>query len=441
MSSAFRSFAYANYRLWFAGATVSNVGTWMQRTAQDWIVLTDLTDNDATALGVTMALQFGPQLLLVPITGLVADRMDRRRLLVITQAAMGALGLGLGILTVTGLVELWMVWGSALLLGVAAAFDAPARQSFVGELVPTTHLSNAVGLNSTSFNAARLIGPAAAGLLTAGIGAGWVFMVNGATFAATLVVLQRLRAGELVPRIRPPRERGQIRAGLRYVRGRSDLMLLFAMVFLLGTLGLNFPVFASTMARIEFRRGAGEFGLLSSVIAVGSVAGALLAARRERPRMRTVALASAGFAAAMIAAALMPTVWAFAAVLPLIGIASITMMNSANAYTQTTTDPAMRGRVMAIYMAIFMGGTPVGAPIVGWVANTLGPRWAMGVGALGGLLPAAIAAIWYLRTGPVRIRTRRALWPFELERLGADDDPAEAATRELAIIEAESQRV
>jgi MFS family permease len=437
MSSAFRSLGVFNYRVWFAGATVSNIGTWMQRTAQDWIVLTMLTKNDATAVGVTMALQFGPQLLLTPITGLAADRFDRRRLMMVTQATMGTLGLALGILTVTGLVQLWMVYGFALLLGCAAAFDAPVRQTFVSSLVPPKLLSNAVGLNATSFNTARLIGPAAAGLLTAAVGAGWVFMINALTFAATLGALFLFRRSELRPHTPVPRARGQIREGMRYVRGRSDLLLLFTMVFLMGTLGVNFPIYASTMASVAFHEGAGEFGILSSAFAVGSVIGALLAARRERPRLRSVTLAGAGFGFSLIAAACMPTYLSFALVLPLVGITSITMMNNANAYVQTTTEPALRGRVMSLYMAIFMGGTPIGAPLIGAIANAFGPRWGLVAGAFGGLIPALIAAVWWIRHRNVSLGwegSRR--WPLVL-RMG---DERELATREIAVVEAEAQR-
>jgi MFS family permease len=438
MSSAFRSLGVFNYRVWFAGATVSNIGTWMQRTAQDWIVLTMLTHNDATAVGVTMALQFGPQLFLTPLSGLAADRFDRRKLLMITQGSMGLLGLGLGLLTVTGVVQLWMVFVFAFLLGVAAAFDAPARQTIVGALVPANLLSNAVGLNATSFNTARLIGPAVAGLLTAVVGAGWVFLINAVTFAATLAAIAALRTSELVPSRRAPRAKGQIREGFRYVRGRSDLLLIFTMVFIMGTIGVNFPIYASTMASVAFHAGAGEFGLLSTAFAVGSVAGALLAARRERPRMRSIALGGLGFGLALLAAACMPTFWSFAAVLPLVGIASITLMNNANAYVQTTTDPMLRGRVMSLYMAIFMGGTPVGAPLIGAIANGFGPRWALVAGALGGLIPFVIAAVWWLRHHRgVRLGwegDRR--WPLVLRH---PYDP-EAATESIAIDEVEAQR-
>jgi MFS family permease len=438
VSSAFRSLGFFNYRVWFAGATVSNIGTWMQRTAQDWVVLTQLTNNDAGAVGVTMALQFGPQLLLVPLTGLVADRIDPRRLLMITQAAMGALGLGLGVLTVTGAIQLWMMFLFALGLGIASAFDAPVRQTFVGSLVPKNLLSNAVGLNATSFNVARLIGPAVAGLLTAVVGAGWVFLINAVTFGATMIALAGMRSSELITSRRATKRGGQIRDGFAYVRGRPDLVLLFAMVFLMGTLGLNFAIFASTMASTEFHQGAGEFGILSSALAIGSVAGALLAARRERPRMRNVGLAAAGFGFALIAAALMPTYLLFGLVLPLVGITSITMLNNANAYVQTTTPTQLRGRVMSLYIAVLMGGTPLGAPLIGWISNAYGPRWGLIVGALGGLSAAGIALIWWTRRHAVRIRYRPSRWrlPFALE-VTTDRD---LATTEIAVIETEAQK-
>ena len=432
----FRSFAVVNYRLWFAGALVSNIGVWMQRIAQDWIVLTQLTNENATAVGVTTALQFAPQLLLLPITGLVADRFDRRRVLFITQSTMGLLGLGLGLITVFGIVELWMVFAFALALGVTAAFDSPARQAFVGELVPPRYLGNAVALNSASFNGARLIGPAIAGVLTAVVGAGWVFLINAGTFGATLVALALLRSSEFTPTPRQPRARGQIRAGFRYVRKRPDILLVFVMIFLTGTLGFNFPIYIATMS-LEFDQGAGEFGVLSSVLAIGSLSGALLAARHERPRLRTVSLASAAFGLSLGVASLAPNVWIFGLLLVLVGLSGLTMMTSANGYVQTTTTPSMRGRVMALYLAIFLGGTPVGAPLIGWVATTYGPRWALALGATSGIIAAGVAAVFYLRTRRVHLRwDREARWPVSFTT-AADRD---TATSEIALVEAESQR-
>ena len=409
----FRSLSVVNYRIWFAGALVSNIGTWMQRTAQDWIVLTQLTDYDATAVGITMALQLGPQLVLMPWSGLIADRFNRRKLLILTQTLMGLLALGLGILTVLDIAQLWHVYLFALGLGVVAAIDAPARQTFVSELVSEDKLSNAVALNSASFHGARLIGPAAAGLLTVAVGAGWVFMINAITFAATVFAMTLLRTKQLRQPPKASRERGQLMAGFRYVRGRSDIVVVMIAVFLIGTFGLNFAIFTSTMATIEFGRGAAEFGLLSSIMAIGAVIGSLLAARRSRARLRLVVGGSALFGFSCALAAVMPTYTSFAISLTLIGLSSLTLMTTANAYVQTTTRPEMRGRVMALYMAIFVGGTPLGAPLVGWVADYFGPRWALGLAAASGLLAAAAVLFWMVRYRRLRLHVH----PFSTPRL------------------------
>jgi MFS family permease len=424
----FRSLSGINYRLWFAGALVSNIGTWMQRTAQDWIVLTMLTDNDAVAVGVTMALQLGPQLLLVPWSGLIADRFDRRKLLMATQTAMALLGVALGFMVLFGVAELWHVYAFAFALGVVSAIDAPARQAFVSELVSEKDLPNAVSLNSASFNAARLVGPAAAGLLTVAVGAGWVFLINAVTFAATLLSLALLRRDKLRVAPRAPHAKGQLLEGFRYVSKRPDILAIMIAVFIIGTFGLNFAIFTATMARVEFDHGAGEFGLLSSVLAIGSVTGALLSARRERPRMRIIFTAAAAFGIACAVAALMPTFLTFALSLILVGFASITFMTTANSFVQTTTDPVMRGRVMALYMAIFVGGTPIGAPIVGWAANEFGPRWALGVGAASGLAAALVGVVWMVVSNDLRMHRhpqRRMRFVFSHSgRVASEEDLA-----------------
>jgi MFS family permease len=398
----FRSLGIFNYRLYFFGAFTSNIGTWMQRTAQDWIVLTKLTNHDAAAVGITLALQFGPQLLMMPLSGLIADRVNRRKLLICTQVGMGILGLGLGLIVLANVATLLEVYGFAFALGVVAAIDAPVRQTFVSELVPEKSIPNAVALNSASFNGARLIGPAVAGVLIAIIGSGWVFILNAASFGAMLAALAFIRVGELNLSKRAPKKRGQIRAGWRYVGSRPDIVVVLIMVFLVGTFGFNFPIFTSTMA-LAFHQGANGYGLLSSVMAIGSVLGSLLAARREKPRIFIVTLAAGGFGLATLTAALVPSYWSFAAVLIVVGLSSLTMMTSANAYVQTTTAPAMRGRVMALYMAIFAGGTPLGAPLVGWVANVAGPRWALGVAAISGLAAAGVAIIWMVVARNLRL--------------------------------------
>ena len=407
MIRTFRSLGIYNFRLFFIGAFVSNVGTWMQRTAQDWLVLTKLTNHDAAAVGVTLALQFGPVLLMMPIAGLIADRVNRRRMLFITQSLMGILGLGLGLIVVTNVATLYEVYAFAFALGTVSAIDMPVRQTFVSEIVDEKQIPNAVALNSASFNSARLVGPGVAGVLIAVIGSGWVFLINAASFAATLLALAFMHVHELRVTTKPPRKRGQISEGWRYVASRPDIVIVLVMMSLVGTFGVNFPIFTSTMA-LAFHQGANGYGLLSSVMAIGSVLGALMAARREKPRIVVIGLASLGFGLSMLAASIMPTYWSFAAVLIVVGLSALTMMTSANAYVQTTTAPNMRGRVMALYMAIFAGTTPLGAPLVGWIANLAGPRWAIVVGAASGIAAAGVALVWMIVANHLRVHRDRA---------------------------------
>lgn len=396
----FRSFANINYRIWFAGALVSNVGGWMQATAQDWVVLTELTDNDATAMGVTMALQFGPPLVLVSLTGWVADRFDRRHILFATQSALLGLAIAVGVLLLNGVMTLPMMFCFALGFGVVNAFDAPARQAFVSDMVSTGDTSNAVALNSASFNLARMVGPAVGGLLIVAIGSGWVFIVNAATFLAMLLALLLLRRSLLAPRLKN-RNRGGLAAGFRYVWGRSDLRVVFVTVFLIGAFGMNFPIFASTMA-LEFGAGADGYGVLSSVLAIGSLIGALLAARRDRARVRVVILAAGGFGIAAFVSSVMPSYASYAVTLTFTGFMIVTLLTTANGYVQITTEPALRGRVLALYMAVIMGSTPVGAPIAGWVADTFGPRAAIMLGGTAGFVACAIGVIWVATSGRLR---------------------------------------
>ena len=377
-ASAFRSLRNPNYRRWAIGAFISNVGTWMQRTAQDWLVLAELTQHSGTAVGVVMALQFGPSLALLPFTGLAADVFDRRKLLLVTQSAMGVLALGLGLLTVLGAVELWHVYAFAFLLGCATAFDAPARQTFVSKLVGTADLSNAVALNSTSFQAARMVGPAISGVVIAAFGSGWAFLANAASFAAMIVALARLRVDDSDRHARAALAGSGIAEGVRYVRARPDQLVVLGMLFLIATFGLNFPIFIATMAVSVFHAGA---------------------PRREQ---RTGA---AVFGAGCAVAAVMPDYWLFGATLVVIGAASQTFMTTANSTIQLGTDPAMRGRVMAIYLALALGSTPLGAPIVGWVADVAGARWALAVGAAAGLGAALLGAM-YRRVLSVEARSQ-----------------------------------
>ena len=393
----FRSLRQFNYRVWAAGALVSNIGTWVQRTAQDWLVLTVLTHHDASAVGLVMALQYGPQFLLLPWTGMAADRLNQRRMLMVTQATMGVLALALGILTVCGVARLWHVCVFAFVLGCAAAFDAPVRQTFVSELVGNDDLPNAVALNSTSFNAARMIGPAAAGLAIAAIGSGWAFVFNGVSFFAVLASLCFLRREDLRPNPRAARSQGGFHGGfiegLRYANKRPDLKAILLILFLIGTFGLNFPIFISTMAVGVFHSNAAGYGLLSAAMAVGTLGGALLNAKRARPEFKSLLTGTLLFGVGCTLAALSPSPLTFAAALVLTGVAALTVTNSSNSLIQLSTDPVMRGRMMALRVGVALGGTPLGAPIVGWIANHYGPRAALYVGAASGFAAAIVAVI------------------------------------------------
>jgi len=391
LSRAFRALENFNFRLWTAGGLVSNIGTWMQRVAQDWIVLTQLTHHDATALGIVTGLQFAPQLLLLPWSGLAADRFNQRKLLMLTQASMGVLATALGVLTISGYVRLWHVYVFAFVFGAAAALDAPVRQTFVGELVGDEHLPNAVALNSTSFFVGQMIGPAVAGLVIAKIGTGWAFLLNGLSFGAVLLSMYLLRIQELRTNARASRAPGGFIEGLRYVWARPDLRSILVMLFLIGTFGLNFPIFISTMAVNVFHADARGFGLLSSIMAIGTMSGALLAAGRDKPNFGSLLLGSGVFGIGCTLAAFSPGYWWFAAALAVIGVAALTFTNSTNSMMQLSTKPTMRGRVMAIRVGVGLGGAAMGAPIVGWVANHFGPRWSLGIGAGAGFTVALIA--------------------------------------------------
>jgi MFS family permease len=406
VSPTFRALRNTNYRLWATGAIVSNTGTWMQRIAQDWLVLTQLSDNSGVAVGITTGLQFAPVLLLAPVAGVVADRFERRKILIGTQVMSGVLSLILGLLVVTDVARLWEVYLMAALLGIVAAIDGPARQAFVSELVPMEDLPNAVGLNSASFHSGRLIGPGIAGLLISWLGTGPVFLINAATFGAVVFSLTHMRLSELRKQPRTGGGKGSVRAGLSYVKHRPDLILILAIVGMVGTFGLNFQLTSALMARLVFDKGAGEYGILGSIMAIGSLGGALLAARREHPRMRLLIGATLAFGVFSIIAALMPTYWSFAISLIPVGLSSLTLMTAANATVQMSTAPAMRGRVMALYMAIFMGGTPIGAPIIGWIGQTFGARYTILLGGVMSILTAGLAVLWLQHSQGVRMRYR-----------------------------------
>jgi len=388
---------------WF-GMLVSNVGTWMQRVAQDWLVLVTL-DGGPAALGITTGLQFLPFLVVAPFGGALADRLPKRRLLMFTNGFMGLMALCLGVLVVTDLAQVWHVYVLAFLLGAGGALDNPARNTFVAELVELDDVPNAVGLNSASFHAARLVGPAVAGLLIAELGPGPVFFLNALTFLVPMVVLLVMERAEPDPADVSSTDRG-LRDGLRYVRGRPDLVMVLAIMFFVGTFGMNFQMTMALMATGAFGQGPREFGLLGSILALGSLVGALLAARRRTPRRQLIVGVAVVFGALEMLAALSPAYWVFAVSLFPLGVAALTVVTTANAYVQTAVDAEMRGRVTALYLMVFLGGTPAGAPVIGWLAEVFGPRWAL-LG--GGLLTAAgtaLVALVSAHRGGVALRAR-----------------------------------
>jgi MFS family permease len=427
MSPTFRSLTVYNYRVYAVGALISNIGTWMGRVAQDWLVLTELTPHSSVALGIVTGLQFLPLLLLAPWTGMIADRFSKRRILALTQSSLALTSLLTGVLVMTGAVQLWHVYLLAFLQGVATAVDNPARQTFVSEMVPREELSNAVGLNSASFNAARLIGPGVAGLVIAAAGTGPAFLVNTLTFVAVLVALARLRTGELRPAPRA-RGKGQIAEGVRYVRSRPDIMLVMAIVFVLGTFGMNFQMTTALMATTVFHKGPGEYGLLGSIMAIGSLSAALLSARRPRPRLRILLVALGGFVVSSLAAALAPSYVWFAVLLVPVGLSALTVVTSANSMVQLGVDPHMRGRVMALYMAIFMGGTPLGSPLVGWIGSAWGPRWTILIGSVSVAVALAGATLYLVRTENLHVEYHWRGRP----RLVVVRDPAPEPMPEIA---------
>ncbi|WP_235931546.1 MULTISPECIES: MFS transporter [Actinomyces] len=396
-SRTFDSLKFYNYRIWFIAALVTNTGTWMQRVAQDWLVLRVLTDDSASATGVTTALQFLPAMLLSAHAGLIADRVDQRRFLIATQTFMGVVSLLLGIDAVLGRAELWHVYLAALLSGLGAAYDAPARQVFVSRMVPPSHLSNAVGLNSASFNAARLLGPAASGVAITWVGPGWVFILNAATFLVPAVALMLMRANELYDVPRVARAKGQLREGLAYVRSRSDIVVIIVVISVVSMLTLNYQVTMAAMVRSAFDLESDAYGTVSSIFAVGSLGGALWAARRKAPRVRTLVIASFLLGVSSLVMAVMPTYPLFVLSTIPVGLAVLTVLTSANQSVQLTTEPSMRGRVMSIYMLFFLGTTPIGSPLMGWVSDQWGPRVAIAVGGAAAVVVSVLAGLWARR--------------------------------------------
>ncbi|WP_308127882.1 MFS transporter [Modestobacter italicus] len=398
----FRSLRVRNFRLYVSANLVSQTGTWMQRIGQDWLVL-QLSGDSGVALGITTALQFGPTLLFSFYGGVLADRYDKRRVLMLTQAVMGVLALGLGLMVATDAIDLWHVYLLALGLGIVSSLDTPVRQSFVSEMVGADLLANAVSLNSTVFNGARLVGPAVAGALIAASGGDTApaFLVNAASFATTIAALAFMRVGELNRSAPVARSRGQLRETLAYTRRHPDLILAMVLAFTVGTFGFNSQITIALMAKEVFGLGAGAFGLLSTAYAVGSLSGALLSTRRStRPLQRFLIVSAVAFGLLLVVSGLMGDYVAFAALLIPTGAAALVFSVACNSFVQLGVDPQMRGRVLALYFMAFMGGTPVGAPLIGWVSERFGAPWGL-IG--GGIVCVVVAAA----AGAVLSRGRR----------------------------------
>jgi len=412
----FSSLRTRNYRLFAAGQVVSNTGSWMQRVAQDWLVL-ELTHNSGTALGITTGLQFLPLLLFSLWGGVVADRYSKRRILMVTQSVMGALALILGVLALTGAVRIWQVYALAFALGLATVIDNPTRQAFAVEMVGRDGMANAIALNSAVFNLARIAGPAVAGVVIGVLGTPAAFLVNAASYGAVLIGLKLMRPAELRPAHRAERGPGQLREALSYVRARPTLWMPLILIFFVSTFGMNFQVTTALMSRTVFHTGASAFGLASAVFAFGALGGALLAARRGRPTLRLLLATSFAFSIFEIMTGLAPDYATFLVALVPTGLALLTFTTAANSSTQLGTAPDMRGRVMGLYMLVFLGGTPLGSPLAGWLAEAFGARVSMVSGGVISVIATVVMTFLLARSRGVQVRSY--LRPAELTRMTA----------------------
>lgn len=402
--AVFASLANHNYRLYFCGQALSLIGTWMQATAQAWLVLT--LSGSAAVLGVVVALQALPVLLLGPYAGVVADRVDRRKLMIVLQSIMGLLAAVLAVLALGGWVQVWQVAVLAVLLGLNNAFENPARQAFIHQIVGNDLIRNAVTLNSVLVNAARAIGPAAAGVILAAVGAGWCFAINAASFVAVVVSLWMMRTDEIAYEEPVARAKGQLREGLRYVGGRPTLWVPLVMMAIVGTLAYEFPVSLPVAAREVFDGGPQAFGFMTSSMGIGAVIGGLVVAARGTTGLRTLTLAALGFGVTIAITAVVPSLWMAIVALFFVGWLSVSFMSTGNATLQLESEPQMRGRVMALWSVAFMGSTPIGGPIIGAISEYAGARVALGVGAAACFVAAAMAyTVFRIRTRqPARIR-------------------------------------
>jgi MFS family permease len=387
---AFAALTSRSYRIYLCGQSLANTGTWMQSIAQDWLIY-DLT-HSSTCVGLTMALQFLPILSLGLYTGGVADRLPKRRILLTTQTLNAAATAALAVITISGAVHPADVYAFALLSGLIFAFDAPARQAFVAEVAPPGQLRAAIALNAAVFQATRLIGPAIATLLIANVGTGWAFAANAACYAGPVIGLLRLRPSDLTPAPAARREPGALRATARYLGQHPDVVWTIFLVGMFGTFGLNFPIVLTAMAKSTFHGNASTYGLFNIALAIGSASGALFAGAAARPRPRLIVLSAAAFGLLQVAAAVAPDLAVFLVLLGGMGLANLAFQSMANASVQLAVDPRLRGRVMGLYMLAFIGGTPIGAPLVGALTSQFGARAGMTVCGVVPTLAAVVVA-------------------------------------------------
>jgi MFS family permease len=419
MRHVFRALRTRNYRLFFSGQVVSLIGTWMQIVANSWLVLK--LSSSGLAVGIATALQFGPMLVGGAWGGLIADRFPKRRMLLVTQTLFLVQALTLGTLTAGGWARLWMVYGLTFLYGCVQVIDVPTRQAFVSEMVDKDDVMNAVGLNSALFNAARMVGPAVAGLIIAKASISICYFANSASFLTVLVALALMRQRDLnASPARPPSGRGQIRAGFRYVAAHPDLLLSIVLMAIVGTLSLNFQIIMPLLARFTFKGDASTYGTLSSVMAFGSVAGAMYAAARHRSSPQLLVGAAVALGVVETAAAMVPSLFGAYLVLPFVGLAGMLFISASNSLLQLKTSPEMRGRVLALWSLVFLGSTPIGGPLVGWISQTWSPRYGLGIGGVASLVAGLVV-------GPILLRRKEAE-PVTPARIDTELEPIEPET-------------
>ena len=399
MRDAFRSLKTRNYRLYFSGMIVSNVGTWMQIIANGWLVLQ--LSHSGFAVGIATAMQFGPMLVAGAWGGLIVDRLPKRRIILATQALFLVQATALGVLTATGTAKLWMAYALTFLYGCIQVIDVPARQAFVPEMVADDDVMSAVGLNSAVFNASRMIGPAVAGLLIANVSIAICYFANAASFLAVLVAVALMRPGELRATHQAPKGRGQIRAGISYAASHPDILVAIVIMGIVGTFGMNFQTVMPLIARFTFHGDAQTYGVLTAVMAIGSVVGAMYLASRRRSTTKLVVGAALAFGVLEVAAGLAPSLQTEYLALPLLGLAAMLMIQSSNTLIQLTAAPHMRGRVLALWSLVFLGSTPIGGPLVGWICEAISPRAGFVVGGVASIVAGLVVGPFLLRRGRI----------------------------------------